>query len=55
MDINTLTTSVWRILQLLLPLLAAKGAEELGKQSGAALWDAVKKKFEKNPETKKVV
>ena len=55
MDITTLTTSAWQIIQPLLPLLAAKGAEELGKQSGGALWEAVKKKFEKKPETKKVV
>ena len=55
MDISTLTTSAWQIIQPLLPLLAAKGAEELGKQSRGALWEAVKKKFEKKPETKKVV
>ena len=55
MDINTLTTSAWQIIQPLLPLFAAKGAEELGKQSGGALWEAIKKKFDKKPETKKVV
>ena len=55
MDITTFSTSAWQIIQPLLPLLAAKGAEELGKQSGGALWEAVKKKFEKKPETKKIV
>ena len=53
-DIPTLANSVWQAIQPLLPILAVKGAEEIGKQAGGALWDAVSAKFEKKPETKKV-
>ena len=53
MDISALTTAAWTAIQPLLPLLAAKGAEELGKGAGGSLWETVKKKFDKKPETKK--
>jgi hypothetical protein len=54
MDIPTLANATWQAIQPLLPLLAAKGAEEIGKQAGVSLWEAVSAKFEKKPETKKV-
>ena len=55
MDIPTLAIDVWTVVLPLLPLLASKGAEKLGEEAGGALWTAVKEKFEKKPETKKVV
>jgi len=55
MDIPTLTTSAWQVIQPLLPLLAAKGAEELGKQAGGALWGAVKEKFDDKPAAKETL
>ncbi|MBT7188757.1 MAG: SUMF1/EgtB/PvdO family nonheme iron enzyme [Anaerolineae bacterium] len=54
MDIPALTTSVWQMIEPLLPLLAAKSTEEFGKEAGSTLWDVVKKKFDDNPATQKV-
>ena len=55
MDIPTLATAAWTVIAPLLPMIASKGTEEWGKQVGGTLWEAVKKKFDSDPETKKVV
>jgi hypothetical protein len=52
MDIPTLATAVWTAILPLLPLLASKGAEKIGEEAGASLWEAVKKKFEGKPAAK---
>ena len=49
MDIPTLASAAWTALAPLLPLIASKGAEKLGKGAGGALWTAVKEKFAKKP------
>ena len=54
MDIPTLTTSVWQLIEPLLPIIAIKSAEELGKQAGATLWERVKKKLDNDPATQKM-
>jgi hypothetical protein len=46
LDLALLTTATWTALQPLLPIIAAKGAEELGKQAGGVLWETIKKKFD---------
>lgn len=46
LDLALLTNSAWIALQPLLPVIATKGAEELGKQAGGALWETIKKKFD---------
>ncbi len=48
-DIPALVTAVWSALQPLLPVIAAKGAEEIGKRAAGEVWEAVKKKFESRP------
>ena len=54
MDIPTLANSVWQVILPLLPLLATKGAEKIGEEAGASIWEAVKEKFDGKLETKKV-
>ncbi len=54
MDIPHLTAAVWQVFQPYLPLLAAKGVEELGKRAVGELWEAVKKCFAQKDETKKL-
>ena len=54
MDIPTLANSVWTAILPLLPLIASKGAEKLGEEAGASLWNAVKAKFDTQPATKKI-
>ena len=46
LEIPALVTSAWTLLQPLLPVIAAKGAEKLGEAAGADLWTAIKKKFD---------
>jgi len=55
MDIAYLSTAIWQALQPLLPLIAAKGAEELGKRAVGELWPAVKAKFEGKPAAKEAL
>ncbi len=54
MDIPQLTTAVWQLIQPYLPLLAAKGGEELGKRAVGEVWEAVKGRFAQKDETKKL-
>jgi hypothetical protein len=55
MDIPTLANSTWTAIQPFLPIIATKGAEELGKRAVGEVWDLVKKKFEKDPKSEKLV
>ena len=50
MDIPTLANDIWNLLQPLLPVLATKGAEELGKRAAGEVWDAIRNR----PETQKL-
>ena len=45
-EIPALVTTAWTTLQPLLPVIAAKGAEEIGKRAVGEVWDLVKKKFD---------
>lgn len=54
-DITHLVNSTWTSIQPLLPIIAAKGAEEVGKLAVSEIWDLVKKKFAEKPETQKKV
>ncbi len=45
-EIPALVTTAWTVLQPLLPVIAAKGAEEIGKRAVGEVWDLVKKKFD---------
>lgn len=54
-DIPTLVNSTWIAIQVLLPIIAVKGAEEVGKRAVNEVWDLVKKKFAEKPETQKKV
>ncbi|RPH58974.1 MAG: hypothetical protein EHM81_09020 [Chloroflexi bacterium] len=54
-EIAALVTSAWTVIQPLLPVIALKGAEEIGKRAVGEVWDLVKKKFDEKPETQKVV
>jgi hypothetical protein len=44
--VPALVTSAWTTLQPLLPVIAAKGAEEIGKRAVGEVWEAIKKKFD---------
>ena len=46
LEIPALVTSAWTLLQPLLPVIAAKGAEKLGEAAGTDLWKAIQKKFD---------
>jgi hypothetical protein len=46
LEIPALVTSTWTALQPVLPIIAAKGAEEIGKLAVSEIWGAIKKKFD---------
>jgi hypothetical protein len=45
-EIPVLVASVWTAIQPVLPIIAVKGAEEIGKRVVSEVWDAIKKKFD---------
>ncbi len=45
-EIPLLVTSAWTVLQPLLPIIATKAAEEVGKTAVVDVWIAIKKKFD---------
>lgn len=54
MDIPTLANDIWNLLQPLLPVIATKGAEEIGKRAAGEVWEAVRGQFAGKPETQKL-
>ncbi len=54
MDIPALATSLWTHIELLLPVIAAKGAEEAGKRAVDEVWEAIRSRFVKVPATQRV-
>ena len=54
-EIPVLVTSVWTALQPYLPIIATKGAEEIGKTVVTEVWTAIKNKFDHEEHTKKVI
>ena len=55
LEIPALVTAAWTVLQPLLPIIAAKGAEKLGESAGAGVWQAIQTKFESKPATKEAL
>ena len=55
LEIPVLVTSAWTLLQPLLPVIAAKGAEEVGQLAVGEVWGAIKKKFDGEAHTQKVL
>lgn len=55
MDVAQLTTSVWTALQPFLPLIASKGAEELGRRAVGELWETVRRKLSTKPASREAL
>ena len=45
-DVFTLVTSTWIVLQPYIPILASKAVEEVGKTAVVEIWAAIKNKFD---------
>ena len=58
MDIASISSSAWSILQPYLPILATRAAEEIGTKVPEVVgkvWEAIKKKFETKPFAKEAL
>ncbi|MCX6082372.1 MAG: hypothetical protein NTW32_22830 [Chloroflexi bacterium] len=45
LEIPIFVTSVWTGIRSVLPIIAAKGAEEIGKLAVSEIWGAIKKEI----------
>ena len=55
LEIPALVLSAWTAIQPLLPVIAAKGAEEMGTRAVSEVWDAIKKKFDSKAPAKEAL
>jgi len=55
LEIPALVTAAWTAIQPVLPIITSKGAEEIVSHTVGDVWDAIKKKFDNEAHTQKIL